>query len=259
MLTLSRSRLRWAIVGTGALLLLGLSLAPVLPPSFIGPASLVWLLSLVVLAFCAYRVLRAWLGGAGAGIAVTVLLLTPVLLTAIRPAGALALRLPCPRQWSSLGAWMLRSSPTGSVRVMVGTTPVRICYGRPAARGRTMLGGPRVPFGQLWRTGANEPTTIIAAGPITVAGIRMDAGRASLYTVPGPETWEIILNASTSQWGVASEYEALKARELGRAIIASERTRDFVERLVIRPDHEGVVLEWETTRVRLPLAVGGMR
>jgi hypothetical protein len=142
---------------------------------------------------------------------------------------------------------------------MVGGTAVRICYGRPAARGRTMLGGPRVPFGQLWRTGANEPTTIIAAGPITVAGIPMEAGRASLYSVPGPETWEIILNGSTSWWGGATGYQEVRDRELGRSIVPSEHSNRFVERLTIRPDTGGVVVEWETTRVRLALSEGGMR
>jgi hypothetical protein len=246
-------------VGTGVLLILGLRLAPILPPSLIGPASIAWLLLLGFLALLAYRVLRAWLGPAGAIVALAMLLLTPVILTAVRPRGALAARWPCPRQWSALGAWTLRSSPMGSVRVMVGATPVRICYGRPAARGRRMLGGPPVPFGQLWRTGANEPTTIIAAGPITVAGIPMGAGRASLYSVPGPETWEIILNGSTSRWGGAAEYQEVRDQELGRSIVPSERSDRFVERLTIRPDSGGVVVEWETTRVRLALSEGGMR
>lgn len=260
MLSPSRSRLRWAIVVTGLLLLLGLRLAPVLPPSLIVPVSLLWLLLLGFLALTASRVFRTWLGSAGAALAVGGIALVPVVLTAVRPDGELGVRLPCPKDWSSPGNWfMLRSSPMGSVRVMVGETPVRICYGRPAARGRTMIGGPPVPFGQLWRTGANEPTTIISAGPITVAGIPLAPGRASLYTIPGPESWEIILNQSTSQWGVESAYDAVRNQELGRAIVPSERTGSFVERFTIRPDPDGVVLEWETTRVRLALSVGGMR
>ena len=259
MLTDSRSRLRWTVIGTGLLLVLGLRLAPVIPPSLLTPVSLVWLLLLGVLVHAAYRVLRAWLGPGMAVAVVAAIGLVPVALTAIRPGGDLGVRLPCPRQWTSPATWMLRSSPTGSLRVMVNGTAVRICYGRPATRGRTMIGGPRVPFGQLWRTGANEPTTIIASGPITVAGIPMGPGRASLYTIPGPESWEIILNGSTSQWGVESEYEAVRPEELGRAIVPSERSGRPVEQFTIRPDPEGIVLEWETTRVRLALSGGGMR
>ena len=86
----------------------------------------------------------------------------------------------------------------GSVRLSVDGVPVKICYGRPASRARTMLGGSRVPYGRLWRTGANEPTTILSPIPLDIAGITMPAGRASLYTVPGPETWQVILNRSTS-------------------------------------------------------------
>jgi hypothetical protein len=260
MLNLSRSRLRWAIVGTGLLLLLGLRLAPVLPPSFVVPVSLVWVLLLGFLALAGHRILATWLGPAGAAVAVAGMAAVPIVLTAIQPGGRLGVRLPCPKDWTSPGNWfLLRSSPMGSVRVMVEGHPVRICYGRPAARGRTMIGGPRVPFGRLWRTGANEPTTITSAHPLSVAGIPMGPGRASLYSIPGPESWEVILNRSTSQWGAESEYEGVRNQELGRAIVASERTAEFVERFVIRPDPDGVVLEWENTRVRLALSLGGMR
>lgn len=117
-----------------------------------------------------------------------------------------------------------------------------------------MLGGSRVPFGRLWRTGANEPTTIITPIGLVVAGVQIPAGRAALYSIPGPESWEIILNASTRQWGLESEYsDAVRSRELGRAIVPSEQSDRFVERLTFLPDSAGVVLAWERTRVRIPI------
>lgn len=125
-----------------------------------------------------------------------------------------------------------------------------------------MLGGKYVPYGQLWRTGANEPTTIIATGGLEIAGIQVPAGRYSLYTVPGPETWEVIVNRATSQWGLESEYtDAVKAGELGRAILPSESATPAVERLslTVQPgegsaDRRELILEWESTRVRIPVA-----
>lgn len=252
---MSRSRLRWLVVATGVLLLAGLRLAPALPPSLLTPVSLIWLLLAGFLLYAGYTVLGAWTGPRAAAFVLVVAVLFPVAGTWFPAPPALEARLPCPRNWSSPATWMLRSSPMGSTHLQVGGASVRICYGRPAARGRTMLGGPRVPYGQLWRTGANEPTTLITPTGAVIAGVEIPPGRAALYTVPGPETWEIILNASTSQRGIETEYtEEIRARELGRAVVPSERSQHFVERLTFSPDSAGVVLEWEWTRVRI--AVG---
>lgn len=249
MLRLSRSRLRWLVVVTGVLLLAGLRLAPALPPSLITPVSLIWLLLAGFLLYAGYTVLGAWIGPRAAAVVVVAGVLLPVAGTWFPAPLTLGARLPCPRNW------MLRSSPMGSTDIRVEGASVRICYGRPAARGRTMLGGSRVPYGQLWRTGANEPTTLITPTGAVIAGVEVPPGRASLYTVPGPETWEIILNASTSQWGIESEYtDEVRAQELGRAIVPSERSGHFVERLTFTPDSGGVVLEWEWIRVRIPVA-----
>ncbi|NIU19704.1 MAG: DUF2911 domain-containing protein, partial [Actinobacteria bacterium] len=92
-----------------------------------------------------------------------------------------------------------RVSPLDSITFQVDGDPVKLCYGRPSARGRTMIGGPDVPFGRLWRTGANEPTMIHTTVPITVAGIAIAPGSYSLYTVPGEERWEVVVNRSITQ------------------------------------------------------------
>src|SRR5690349_11479076 len=85
-----------------------------------------------------------------------------------------------------------RGSPLDSLSFKVGSADVKVCYGRPSAKGRTMIGGEAVPFGKLWRTGANEPTMIHTTGPLTIAGVAVPAGSYSLYTVPGPKTWSVI-------------------------------------------------------------------
>ena len=92
-----------------------------------------------------------------------------------------------------------RKSPLDSTSFTVGGNTVKVCYGRPSLRGRQMLGGDAVPFGKIWRTGANEPTMIHATGPITVAGLKLPAGSYSLYTVPGKAEWEVVVNRSTTQ------------------------------------------------------------
>lgn len=254
MLTIPRSRLRWMVVAAGVLLLAGLRLAPSLRPALAIPVSFVWLALLGFLLYAAFTILRTWLPPKPAAVFVALAVLIPVAGTAIHAPAGLAMRLPCTRNWWWPATWMLRSSPMGSTFITVGGARVRICYGRPAARGRTMLGGSRVPFGRLWRTGANEPATILSPISLSVAGVSIPPGRTALYTIPGPETWEIILNASTSQWGIESEYsDEVRSHELGRAIVASEQSDRFVERLTFFPDSAALVLAWERIRVRIPL------
>ena len=153
-----------------------------------------------------------------------------------------------------------RASPLDSVSFTVGSAAVKVCYGRPSLRGRHMIGGTHHPFGKLWRTGANEPTTIHTTAPIVVAGIRIPAGATSLYTVPGESTWEVVLNGSTEQWGDEGSYDKVKATEIGRAKIASGHVGTSVEQFTIRQESKGgtvvLILEWETTRISVPIETG---
>lgn len=152
-----------------------------------------------------------------------------------------------------------RKSPLDSVSFTIANQPVKVCYGRPSLRGRTMIGGKDVPFGKLWRTGANEPTIFFNPIPLTVAGIKVPPGVYSLYTVPGRQEWEIIVNRSASQWGKEDQYtDAVKAQELGRGKIRSETLTAPVETFTIRAEPAGdkaasLILEWEKTRVRIPI------
>jgi hypothetical protein len=152
-----------------------------------------------------------------------------------------------------------RKSPLDSTSFTVGGNAVKVCYGRPSLRGRQMLGGEAVPFGQIWRTGANEPTMIHTAGPITVAGLKVPPGSYSLYTVPGKTEWEVVVNRSTSQWGEESGYtDEVRKQELGRAKVKAEAMASPVEQFTIRAepargDAKELVLEWEKTRVRIPI------
>jgi hypothetical protein len=152
-----------------------------------------------------------------------------------------------------------RKSPLDSVSLTVGGAEMRVCYGRPSLRGRKMLGADAVPFGKIWRTGANEPTMIHTTGAITLAGIKLPAGSYSLYTVPGPKEWDVIVNRSITQWGEESNYtDAVKAQEVGRAKVRAESLSGPVEVFTIRPEPpsgeaQTLVLEWERTRVKLPV------
>ena len=177
--------------------------------------------------------------------------------------GSLGSYLPCRRNWGWLPSYSLRQSPTESVLFQVGSTRVKVCYGSPRARGRKMIGGAAVPFGRLWRTGANEPTTIRTSGPIRVAGQLIAGGKASLYTVPGPETWEVVLNRSTAQWGIESAYDpSIAAQEIRRTVLPVETGTDYQEAFSITAEVASpagpvwLVLRWENTTLRIPVEPG---
>ncbi|MGH7477297.1 MAG: DUF2911 domain-containing protein [Longimicrobiales bacterium] len=152
-----------------------------------------------------------------------------------------------------------RVSPYDSLTVPVGDSEAKLCYGRPSLRGRTMIGGDAVPYGQLWRTGANEPTIIHLPVAAEIAGMRAEPGSYSIYTIPGTEEWVVILNRSTSQWGHEGQYtDEVRAQEVGRATVASQQLDEPIELFTIRaePDSGGatrLLLEWQNSRVIIPV------
>ncbi len=151
-----------------------------------------------------------------------------------------------------------RQSPLDSTKFSLSGKTIKVCYGRPSLRGRTMIGGEAVPYGKLWRTGANEPTMIHTPVALDIAGIKVQPGTYSLYTVPGREQWTIIVNRSITQWGEEHSYTPeVKAQEVGRATVPATATSQPVETFTIRAqpqraDAANLILEWGTTRVVVP-------
>lgn len=154
-----------------------------------------------------------------------------------------------------------RASPYDSVATTLGEALVKVCYGRPSARDRTMIGGEAVPFGQLWRTGANEATVLHTTGPIMVGGVALPAGSYSVYTIPGEETWEVFFSRSTDHWGLAITDE-VRGQEVGSAQVTRQRPEEHVETFTIafrdgNDDTTHLIMEWEEFRISLPVIGGG--
>ncbi|WP_265765790.1 DUF2911 domain-containing protein [Fodinibius salsisoli] len=93
-----------------------------------------------------------------------------------------------------------RVSPNATVSQTIGTNIISISYSRPSVNDREVFGGSLVPFGEVWRTGANESTTITFSEDVTIEGQALAAGTYSLYTIPGEDQWTIIFNEKIS-WG----------------------------------------------------------
>lgn len=154
-----------------------------------------------------------------------------------------------------------RASKYDSTAVQLGSARALICYSRPSLRGRHMIGGEAVPYGKLWRTGANEPTIIHVPVAATIAGLPVTPGSYSLYTVPGEKEWTIIVNRSTKQWGIENQYTSdIEKEEVGRAKVPAEAPAQPIETFTIRSVPAGkaganVILEWERSRVSIPVRV----
>jgi len=151
-----------------------------------------------------------------------------------------------------------RVSPYDSTFVQLGQGEVKICYGRPSALGRTLIGGEPHPFGAPWRLGANEPTTLHTDIPIRFGDVALAAGSYSLYAVPGADSWEIVVNAQYDRWGIPIS-PAVRADDIGSVTVPRMRPPAPVETLTLQfgsPDGGTVplVIEWEEFRVVVPVS-----
>jgi hypothetical protein len=137
----------------------------------------------------------------------------------------------------------------------IGTTVVTVTYGRPSVRDRVIF-GELVPFGQVWRTGANEATSLTTTGDLTFAdGQVLPAGTYSLYTIPSADgSWTVIVN-SIGSWG--TQYDP--AGDVMR-VAAGAGDAPFTELMGISfenvdLDSADLVIRWERTELRMPLSV----
>ena len=152
----------------------------------------------------------------------------------------------------------VRVSPNAAVSQTIGTTEVRLTYGRPSVDGRTIFAEDGlVPFGEVWRSGANEATTISFSDDVTVQGEPLSAGTYSVYTIPGPDSWTIIFNDVANQWG--TEYD--ESEDVLR-VEATPESGPQVEMMMFYfenvDDTSGTcVLHWNETRVPFEIQVAG--
>lgn len=154
-----------------------------------------------------------------------------------------------------------RASPLDSASVALDAGLVKVCYGSPQMRGREIFGALEA-FDQPWRTGANEATSIHMPAAGTIGGVAVEPGWYSLYTVPGADAWEVVVNGERERWGIPIS-EEVRAQDVGSATVAAESPDAApVEALTISLERTSgssadLAIEWETTRVSLPVVIGG--
>ncbi len=138
-----------------------------------------------------------------------------------------------------------------SPRVTAENKNVKVVYGQPSKRGRVIF-GELLPYGEVWRTGANEATEITFAKDGTVAGKPVKKGTYTLFTIPGAKEWTIILNSQLKQFG-AFEYEQHKNKNVLEVQVPARKAQGVVEKLTIRPTDTALLIEWDTTSVSVPM------
>jgi hypothetical protein len=143
------------------------------------------------------------------------------------------------------------ASPRDTARGTVGTAELLVDYGRPSRRGREIFGA-LVPFGQVWRTGANAATTLVVGAPVQIGGQPLPAGTYTLYSLPAAGEWTLIVNGQTGQWGT----EYAEARDVLRVPMTVSRTEPVETfRITIEGGAgEGrMVLAWDTLQGVVPI------
>jgi len=134
------------------------------------------------------------------------------------------------------------------------TPPIaRVIYSRPQKKGRKIFGG-LVPYGRVWRTGANEATELTIYEPLLFGTKKINPGTYTLYTIPGEDKWTVIINADTNVWGSFSYKEE---DDVARLIVASRDAAAPTESLsmIFRPEENGTTLliGWDSTYIEIPL------
>ncbi len=145
-------------------------------------------------------------------------------------------------------------SPAAGVMQEVGISKVRIVYHRPTVQGRKIWGG-LVPYGKVWRLGANEATTIDFPHEASINGNKVPAGKYSLFAIPEPNEWTIILNKVGDQWGAFSYEEKYDQLRFKVKPEANAHQEWFKADIVPLSDHSmRVDLMWEKLRVPFTIA-----
>src|SRR6516225_8915118 len=148
-----------------------------------------------------------------------------------------------------------RKSQNAEVQQTIGITEVTVKYSRPLVNGRKIFGG-IVPYGDVWRAGANENTTITFTDPVTIEGKPLDKGTFGLFMIPKEDEWTIIFSKTNSAWGAFT----YKPEEDVLRVTVKPTTSEFHDALIydfddLKPDSALLTLRWDKTAVPFKVAV----
>jgi hypothetical protein len=148
-----------------------------------------------------------------------------------------------------------RPSPAASASCdLGGGKSIKTDYSSPRMKGRKIYGD-LVPFGEVWRTGANEATTFVTTADLEVGGKSVPTGNYTVFTVPNADKWTLIINKKTGEWGIPYKYES---DELARIDMKISKLPSPVEDFTISYEKSGgsceMRIDWETTRASVEIS-----
>lgn len=137
------------------------------------------------------------------------------------------------------------ASPRDSVNGKINNASIAVNYGSPSVKDRKIW-GELVPYGQVWRAGANEATTFSTNKAIVVEGKPLAPGKYGFFVIPGEKEWVVIFNKTANQWGA---YDYKQADDVLRVTVTPKKSSSKQERLVYKLNDKGLVLAWENLEV----------
>lgn len=145
-------------------------------------------------------------------------------------------------------------SPTQTIKQDFGISSIELTYSRPAMKGRKIFGD-LVPYGKLWRTGANAATRIKFADDVQIGGTTVKAGEYVLYTVPNEKEWEVVLNKGLTNWGIdgykqSDDVARVKVKSLKLDEPFESFTMQFMD---VKPNSTNLYIAWDKTAVAVPI------
>lgn len=156
----------------------------------------------------------------------------------------------------AIAAQQNRASPHDTVEQAINGKKITITYGRPYLKGRKAVGGSLVPYGQVWRTGADEATKLTTEADLMIGNLTVPKGSYSLFTLPTESGWKLIVNKTADQWG-AFKYD--EKQDLGRVDMKIGKTAAPVEQFTLTLAKSGsggvLKLEWENTSASVDVKV----
>ena len=147
-----------------------------------------------------------------------------------------------------------RPSPMAVALAKKGDTYVKIVYSQPHKRGREIFGSELVPYGKVWRLGANEATEITLTNDIKIGGKSLEAGTYSMYAIPQKDEWTIIFSGMLGEWG-AYNYE--ESQDVLRVEAPVQTSETAYEPFTMKFNEAGteLTMAWDKAKVTLPVAL----
>lgn len=148
------------------------------------------------------------------------------------------------------------SSPEVSQSYSVGAAKVNLFYCSPSKKGREIFGG-LLKYGEVWRTGANEPTTFETDKNLVIDGKKLTAGKYSLWTIPQADSWTVIFNKEIPYWGDGTGGKAARndKEDVLQVVVPVEKLTTPQEKLTIEAQNNALTISWDIVKVSVPIVL----